>query len=195
MRKKYDLLFVTNLPSFYKVNLYNELSKKCSIKVIFLSFTSEIRSSDFSSAEINFDYEVLSSKDYEKRNIFSTALKLIHIICRVQFHKVIFSGWESRELLPIMIFLPRRLCGIVIESSIIESKTKGFFWLLKKIVLKNMSVAFPSGFLQQEILNKAKFKGIIKVTHGVGVMNKHSERLCNSNYNINSFKYLSLIHI
>lgn len=44
----YDYLIVTHIPAFYKINLYNELSKKLKIFVVFIaSNTDEKRADDF----------------------------------------------------------------------------------------------------------------------------------------------------
>ena len=42
MKKNVDILIINNCPSFYKINLYNELSKHCSIHVIFIGLTDQV---------------------------------------------------------------------------------------------------------------------------------------------------------
>ena len=189
----YKIVFVTNLPSFYKINLYNEINKKVKIKVIFISSRSSIRNSDFSSAKIDFEHEFITDVEYEKRNIFKVFVKFLSILRQIKFERVVFSGWETRELIPIMLILDKSKNGIVIESSILESKTSGPFWLLKKIILNNMTRSYPSGFLQKAILDKASYKGDIFITNGVGITNYRNSRNLIVKKELvlkNEFKYL-----
>mgnify|MGYP007000140648 len=69
----YDLIIVTHIPAFYKVNLYNELAKKLNILVIFIAkSTNEVRANDFLILEKSkFKYKVLYDGDIEDRNITS----------------------------------------------------------------------------------------------------------------------------
>ncbi|AMO82650.1 hypothetical protein [Obesumbacterium proteus] len=73
---QYDLTFITNIPAFYKVNLFNRLNEFLKIKVIFISKTSEIRSDDFYGRELAFDHIFLSSTPYENRNKLQVLLFL-----------------------------------------------------------------------------------------------------------------------
>ena len=56
----YNYIIVTHIPNFYKVNLYNELSKNLKILVLFTArSTSEKRSDDFitlDKSEFEYDY-------------------------------------------------------------------------------------------------------------------------------------------
>lgn len=175
MNNKYDYVFVTNVPAFYKINLFNQLSLKLRIKVIFISGSSDIRNSDFVEGNLNFEYEILSDKSFEKRNRSFVLLNFLKAISKIDYSYLVFPGWEVRELIPLMLLLERAKNAIVIESSIIETTTSGALWQLKKMILNNMALAFPSGSLQDEILQKACFSGKISRTNGVGLINKCQE--------------------
>ncbi|MCW9690191.1 glycosyltransferase [Proteus terrae] len=166
----YDYIFITNLPSFYKINLYNEISKIKKIKVIFISDNSEIRNSNFMRGKLLFEYEIITKKSYEKRSKLSIFYSLLKIIFSNKFKLIVFSGWESIETNLIMFFISKNKNAIQIESSINESKTNGIKGLIKKLILKRCSLAFPSGELQYDILKALNFKGKIKMTHGVGLL-------------------------
>lgn len=166
---KYEYLILTNGPGFYKVALFNELSKLYKIKVVFQSATSDIRSTGHCIYDFNFDYEIVSNRSYEKRNKFLCFVKTAKIILNTKYKTILHSGWESIELIPFSLLLPKSKNGIVIESSIIETKKNGLAWLFKKCIINNMAYAFPSGKLQSEILTLAKFTGQIHITHGVGL--------------------------
>ncbi|NDJ57181.1 hypothetical protein GWD52_09285 [Enterobacteriaceae bacterium 4M9] len=169
--KKYEFLFITNLPSFYKVNLFNELSKKIHIKVLFISDKSIIRNEDFYGKELLFDYEIITTIPYESRNYLLVAFRLFKAIFTTKYKKIVYSGWESKELIFFPFITAKSKNSIVIESSILETKATGIYWILKKSIINRMSYAFPSGSLQNKILDKAGFKGKVLITHGVGISN------------------------
>ncbi|HIF9335045.1 TPA: glycosyltransferase [Photobacterium damselae] len=172
MNESYDLLILTNLPSFYKINLYNELSKKKNIKVVFISNQSKIRNSDFMKGDINFDFEIITNKHYENRNKLFVFYKLFKLLVKTKVKQIIFSGWESIETTILMFLNSKRKNAIVIESSIIESSIKGIKGSVKKLIINRCQYAYPSGYLQNNILKELKFKGVIKITHGVGLLNE-----------------------
>lgn len=167
----YDYIFITNLPSFYKLNLYNEISKKLKIKVIFISSNSNIRNADFFNGEIKFDHQFLTKKNYELRNKLSIFFKLLFILNKNGFKKIVFSGWETIEANLLSFLFKKNNNSIVIESSIKESNLHGLQGFIKKTLINRCSLAFPSGILQKEILDTIGFKGKIHMTHGVGLLN------------------------
>ena len=73
--KSYDKVFITNLPSFYKKNLYNEINKKQRVLAIFTDDGDPTRNGDFYNGNIEFDSENLG-----KRNSFSKVFFLLKII-------------------------------------------------------------------------------------------------------------------
>ena len=67
MEDNYDLVFVTHIPVFYKVNLYNAININKNIFVIFVANeTLSRRSDDFLTLnEAEFPYKVLSEVEFE----------------------------------------------------------------------------------------------------------------------------------
>ncbi|CNH13133.1 glycosyltransferase family 4 protein [Yersinia pekkanenii] len=167
----YDFVFITNVPAFYKVNLFNRLAKYCRVKVIFISNKSKIRNSDFYNYTHEFDSEYIHVGNFEDRNNLQTLIKIYNTLKNINFIKLVYPGWEIKELLLLSFLSNKKKNSVVIESSINETKTTGYAWLLKKLFLKRMSSAYPSGFLQKKILEKIKFHGQITLTHGVGIPN------------------------
>lgn len=188
--KKYDSIFVTNVPSFYKINLYNEIAKEKKIQVIFVSKDSNIRNKDFLNGCYNFDCFFLSESVYESRSRITTFFRLVKHLLRVDYNEVIFSGWETPELIPLMMLTPKRKNSIVVESSIQESSVIGIKGIIKKLILSRMSLAYPSGFLQNEILKSLNFMGKVKVTHGVGIINLCSLKKNNLANSKDDYKYI-----
>lgn len=170
----YDYLIVTHIPAFYKVNLYNELAKRLKIFVIFISSdTSEKRSNSFSSInDVLFDYEILYQGNFQTRKIFKNILALQTILGRVKFKKILVSGWDLPEFWYIAFTSKKSRNCLALESTIFESGYKGPKGFIKKLFLSRISAVFASGGLHCDLLKALKFQGEVKVTNGVGIINK-----------------------
>ena len=170
----YDYIIVTHLPAFYKVNLYNELSKKLNIFVIFISNeTNEKRASDFSSlASSTFEYSVLSNNAFQNRNKFTSLCKLFSIVRKKSYKKLLLSGWDLPEFWMLAFLLPNKKNCLALESTVLESNTGGIKGTIKKAYLTMINTVFASGDLHVELLKELKYKKVIKVTKGVGIINK-----------------------
>lgn len=180
----YDYIIVTHIPSFYKVNLYNELSRKLKIFVVFVAIdTVERRASDFSTLQnINFPYTVLSDEFLQKRDIKSNIRKLRAILTNNCYKRLLVNGWDLKEFWYLIMLSPKSKNCLALESTIIDSKTNGIKGLMKKIFLSRISLVFASGSLHLKLLHALNFRGTIKITKGVGIINK-------PNYIITDKKY------
>ena len=187
----YDYIIVTHLPSFYKVNLYNELAKRMKIYVVFLSYdTKEHRSDDFVSLDnAFFDYEVLSYKSLQNRNIYKNIFRLSRLCQKINYKKIIISGWDLIEYWFLLIINSKNKNCLVLESTIFESNTKGIKGLIKKLFLAKISTVFASGELHVKLLEALHFNGDIKITKGVGIINKPKYKYLSRQYNKN-FLYI-----
>lgn len=67
---------------------------------------------------------------------------------------------------------PKSKNCLSLESTIFESTTKGIKGWIKRVFLSRMSTVFASGNLHVELLKSLNFKGNIKITKGVGIINK-----------------------
>lgn len=172
MRTSVDILIINNCPSFYKINLYNELARYCKIHVIFIALSNQVTINDSFRKDILFSYDLLSSIQIEKRNKWRSVFRLMLICNQYHYKKIIFGGYADIEEMVLMWFTPKRKNCIQFESSIRESKIKGIYALLKEIIVSRFSVALPSGKLQNDVLESLGFKGISIKTNGVGIFNK-----------------------
>lgn len=168
----YDFIIITHLPSFYKVNLYNEMSNKYNVAVIFLGEGSEIRNNDFNSSSYSFDSFSLSEDKFETRNKIVTCLRLIKLLFSLSFNKIIIGGWEMPEFFLATLFAKKKNLSFVMESSIYEYKKNIFKDLLKKIFVKRFSSCHVSGKPQGNLVAKLGFSGNFYTTFGVGLVNK-----------------------
>ncbi len=172
MKKEYKYLILTNQPAFYKINLYNKLNKKIKIFVIFIGAGSTIRNNDFLRGNMEFEYLILNNLSYEKRNMLKSLLNLISNMKKIKFKRILVSGWELPEYWLAVFLNKKNINSLYVESSDFESKTGGLKGLIKKLFLRRISYAFPSGEPHLNLLNKLGFKGKSYKTLGVGIFNK-----------------------
>jgi glycosyltransferase involved in cell wall biosynthesis len=170
----YDYVIVTHIPAFYKVNLYNELAKRCNVLVIFIATnTNEKRADDFTTLKnANFSYEVLSDGDFQSRDIKVNIKKLKSIFKNIEYKRLLVSGWDLQEFWYLVMFYPKAKNCLALESTVLESNTKGIKGWIKRVFLSRIAIVFASGNLHVELLQALNFIGNIKVTKGVGIINK-----------------------
>lgn len=164
--KHLNLLFITNLPSFYKINLYNALNKRTNLFVIFTGGGKEVRNDDFFKGVKTFDYVFLPQKPLLKKLWY-----LYKTISQVGYNELILGGWDSIFLWTIVLCFSKRKNAVVVESSYLESKTNGIKGMIKKIFMKRISKVYASGKAQKDLVKKLGFKGTIVITKGVGLFN------------------------
>ncbi|BEG57492.1 hypothetical protein NHP21005_11800 [Helicobacter sp. NHP21005] len=168
-----DYLILTPIPVFYKVNLYNVLAQKLKIFVVFLAKdTKEVRAKDFNTLEnAKFGYEVLFKEALQERPTFANARKLLKILKQHPYKCLLLGGWDCVEFWSAWALSGKPKNAVVVESSIVESQTKGFKALLKRLFLKRIFKAFVYGSLHAKLLGALDFQGEVKITHGVRIIN------------------------
>ncbi|TMN78119.1 MULTISPECIES: glycosyltransferase [unclassified Pseudoalteromonas] len=181
----YDYVIVTHLPAFYKVNLYNEIGKDSKIFVIFIAGeTNEKRFSNFSKInKVNFDYTVINSGSFQKRCKFKSLIDVVKLLFSINYNKIIVSGWDLPEFwITVLLSKYNKNC-LALESTVLESNTNGIRGVVKKLFLSRVSTVFASGALHVQLLNKLACSSSIKVTRGVGVINKSTPNINHKSYN------------
>jgi len=168
----YDYVFITPLPSFYKINLYNEIAKKIRILVIFIGESSSIRTEDFTKGEKYFNYEVLNKGDFEERDQLSSCMKLMKLLFRLKYKKIAVGGWDLIEYWLCLFINPRDKNAVIVESTSIESDMSFIKKTLKKGFFQRISLAFPSGRLHSDLLDKLGYKKKSILTKGVGIFHR-----------------------
>lgn len=162
----YEILYVTNLPAFYKVNLFNRISTKRKIFVIFLKENAADRNEDFYRGKRKFDFISL-----DKKFIFNKIHYLNILLRESGYQNLIIDGWNDILSWFCAFKSPVKKNSVVVESSIFESSTNGLKGLLKRLFLKRFSRSFASGSAQEDLLHELGFKGTVITTKGVGLFN------------------------
>lgn len=177
----YDYLFLTHLPSFYKVNLYNELSKNgFKVKVMFISGGSVIRQGDFIRAldDVLFDYEIINENStYEERNKLGSALNLLRAIRNTEARSVLVGGWDYLEFWLALLNRKFKERMVVVESSVYEHNERNTFKnAIKKFFLSLTTGAVVSGRPHKQLLERFGYQKKVIISGGVGLINKPSIR-------------------
>lgn len=165
MEHKYDILFVTTMPSFYKVNLFNEIAKERKILVLYSGSTEGVRSADFSSVKAQYDSQILPV------NKVLAIWQTMKLLTRHSFVKANVSGWDNIISYLVALLHKKSSNGCIVESSIRESRTSGMKTNLKRFLLSRVSTVYASGTSQRQLAEALGFKGEIVEFGGCGILN------------------------
>lgn len=160
------ITLITNLAAFYKINLYNKLSELSELDVYFLDRCSSIRNSDFYNHNMKFNYQYLTSL-----NIFISIKNAVLFSFRSTGDIIILGGWDRIEYYVIALLSPKRKNAVVVESSYLESNTKGLKGWVKRLFLRRISKVYVPGESNKKLLENLHFRGEIIKTYGVGLFN------------------------
>tara|TARA_B100001057_G_scaffold439196_1_gene472199 strand:+ start:59 stop:1090 length:1032 start_codon:yes stop_codon:yes gene_type:complete len=172
-----ELVFITPIPAFYKINLYEQISEQKKVHAIFLSEnTSEVRGKDFLKQTNSFRKSFLSIGSYQQRNRLKNSFRLYKLLQKEKPKKLIIGGWDAPEYwIAVILFSQKIKIELVLESSLIESSTEGFKGALKRFFLKRIDKVYASGKPHKELIQRLNFKGRTVLTKGVGIINKEKK--------------------
>ncbi|WP_419535979.1 glycosyltransferase [Endozoicomonas sp.] len=168
----YDILIVTHLPAFYKVNLYKEISKNSKIMVVFVGHQSSCRTSDFVSNDFNFDHVFLFDGEFERRPKIKSLINLYSLVKTLSFNQLLVSGWDLPEFWFLVFINKKNKNNLALESTVYESASSGFKGIIKRVFLSRVARVLASGNLHKELLFHLGYKGDVRITKGVGIINK-----------------------
>lgn len=171
--REYDFVYLTNTPSFYKLNLCNEIAKKHSLLLVFFGYGSEAVNIQLdSSIHWHFEYVFLHNGDAHERNKLQTIIKLCRLMRKIKCWKILYAGWFVPEYNIYSFLSPRKKNVLICESSIFDISLNGIKGWIKQRIIKRMSAALPSGRPHAEFFRQLGFGGQINITGGVGIFNK-----------------------
>lgn len=162
----YSKIIITNLPSFYKIKLYNRINNSQKIFVVFTGDTSGMRQKDFFSEKIEFEYITL-----ENNSIYRKLKTTWNVVRKNDYNELIICGVNELTSWLCAFLSPKRKNSTVVESSYHEATIIGIKGFLKNIFFKRISVTYASGYAQEKLAILHHFKGIIIKTKGVGLFN------------------------
>lgn len=180
---KTSLLFITNVPSFYKIRLFNEISKSRELIVLFVEDAREQRDADFFSGEMKYRYfQVKSGK--------AMLWKMLYFLTKIKFNEVIIDGWDRLVTFFIPFVVSRKKVACLIESSIYESKLVGWKAILKKAFLGRCTCAYCSGIAQERLALSLGFKGKIIKFGGCGLLRYKAQPQYEKRDKVKKFLYV-----
>lgn len=139
----YDKVILTNLPSFYKINLYNRFSEYERILVLYTGDTAEERNKDFFSGTMQFDHL------YFSQNKLLQLAQLLRIFVTCDYRELIIGGWDSVTMWEAALISSKSRKSLVIESTDYESTMTG----IKKILKTFFYRVFPKYMLLEKHKN------------------------------------------
>lgn len=173
MEKYYDFVYLTNTPSFYKLNLCNEIARTNSILLVLYGYGSEaVNTLLGNQSNYKFDYYFINKGDSNRRCKLYTFVQLIKLMLSIQCKKIIYAGWMAPEYNVYSVFSPRYKNVMVCESSVFESSLKGIKGWCKKKIIERMSCVLPSGKPHEELFRQIGYKGCVHITGSVGIFYK-----------------------
>lgn len=179
MKKEYDIVYLTNTPSFYKLNLCQALAGRgVKLLLVLYGYGAEAVNTQLSDAGgWAFDYVFLHKGDSNKRNKLKTFVNLLRLMRRIKTRRVLFAGWLAPEYNLYSFISPRKKNVVISESRGEDVALRGIAGFLKKSIIRRMGAALPSGLPHKMLFDNLKFKGKIEMTGSVGILNKRARKL------------------
>lgn len=181
MREKcesYDLVYLTNTPSFYKLNLCNEIAnagKK--LLLVLYGYGSEAVNTTLSdNSDWKFDFVFIHNGDSNRRNKLATFGRLVKLLNGIKYKRLLFAGWMAPEYNILSFFSPKSKNAMICESSILDVSIGGITGKIKKAIVGRMSAVLPSGKPHDQLFQAMGFKGKRFITGSVGIFDKQSRK-------------------
>lgn len=172
--KSYDFVYLTNTPSFYKLNLCNEIcrSGKSLLLVLYGYGAEAVNTSLADNKDWLFDFKFISNGDSNSRNKFATFARLAKLLSSIKYKKLIYAGWLAPEYNLMAFISPKKKNAMVCESSILDVSLGGLSGRIKKAIINRMSAVLPSGKPHDRLFESIGFKGQRFITGSVGIFDK-----------------------
>ncbi len=172
--KKFDIVYLTNTPSFYKLNLCEAIAKRgVRILIVLYGYGDEAVNTELSNnSRWNFDFEFINQGNSNTRNKIHTFFRLIRLMRSIEAKKIIYAGWLAPEYNLYSFLSPRYKNAMVCESSIFDVSISGINGWIKKRIINRMSVILPSGQPHKDLFDSIGFNGPKYITGSVGIFNK-----------------------
>jgi glycosyltransferase involved in cell wall biosynthesis len=176
--------FFAPISSFYRNNLYNELTQKCKFTVIyFYKNQHKFRSKDF--IDNNSQYKKIN---YYKLSLINKIFLLKKILLNFRKKKIFICGWNKIEYWLVLIFCINSKKIFVCDS--FESKNNRYS-LLKKIFLSMIDCVIVPGTLHKNFIKNLNFNKKILVTSSVGII----EPLKKNKFYLKKKKKIKIIYV
>ncbi len=176
-KKYYDFVYLTNTPSFYKLNLCEEIAKKHSLLLVLYGYGAEAVNKELDGVKgWNFDFHFIHEGDSNARNKLKTWVRLCRLMRGISCKRILYAGWLAPEYNLFCFFSPKRKNVVISESSIWDISLCGVTGWVKRRIIGRMGAALPSGKPHADFFRSLDFKGKVEMTGSVGIFNKGERR-------------------
>lgn len=181
MREKcesYDLVYLTNTPSFYKLNLCNEIANAGrKLLLVLYGYGSEAVNTALTvDSDWKFDFVFIHNGDSNRRNKLATFGRLVKLLNGIKYKRLLFAGWMAPEYNILSLFSPKSKNAMICESSILDVSLGGIAGKIKKAIVGRMSAVLPSGKPHDQLFQAMGFKGKRFITGSVGIFDKQPRK-------------------
>lgn len=185
MANYYDIIFLTNIPAFYKIRQWNEVNKRKRILAVFTDADEKSRNKDFFSEKPEFEYLILKEK-----NQLSKTARVLMLLIGTKYSELVIGGWDCLPFILSAWISPRRKNAVICESSIFEYIPSFLKDLVKRCFLHRIGIAYPSGIAQSMLLDRLGFHGEHKITGGCGLLNYYEQPPYEERTKVKKFLYV-----
>ncbi|WP_026653774.1 glycosyltransferase family 4 protein [Butyrivibrio proteoclasticus] len=129
------VLFLTNIPSPYRVEFFNLLSQKCDLTVVYERRSASDREDDwYINTETKYKVHFLKGIDYS--NDASIALGVVHFLHKGKYDIIVVSGYSSfTQMLAILTLKFRHIPYILnVDGGMIKTESGFKQWYKKKLI-------------------------------------------------------------
>jgi len=177
-------IFLTNIPAFYKINLYNALAARMSIKVVFCGIGGADRNDDFVKGSMRFEHVLLEG------SLFGKLWQMWRLLRKESYNELIVGGWENAVSLMTPFLSPKHKNACIIESSAYESHMGGVKGCIKRAYMRRIRRVYASGVSQARLARSLGFIDEIKLTGGCGLLNYIHQPEFERREKVNNFLYV-----
>lgn len=187
MKPLYDIVFITTIPAFYKVKLFNEIAEQRRIMVLYTGSSTGLRSNDFFGERSRFESISLGSSSLK---VFGQVVSFFW--CN-HVDRLVVSGWDTLSSYLATFLHPKKRNGCIVESSVYESAVTGIKAFFKRLLLKRVSVVYVSGGSQRKLVEDLHFSGRIIEFGGCGILNYVEQPAFSPRSEVTSFLYVGQV--
>ncbi|EGJ99153.1 glycosyltransferase [Dysgonomonas gadei] len=177
MKRKYDFVYLTNTPSFYKLNLCNEIAGSHTLLLVLYGYDTEAVNAELNDkSDRKFDFEFIYNGNARRRNMVLSFFRLLKLMKSIDAKKILFSGWLAPEYNLYSFISPRRKNVMVCESSVFDVSFAGLAGWAKRRIINRMNATLPSGQPHAELFKSVGFNGTQHITGSVGIFHKPGKK-------------------
>lgn len=160
-----NLTILTDYPTQYFCKALDSLPDEIEIELYAIFGSSSVRQDDFYA---NKQRIIALNKVQDKKASLFTRLKMLNKFMKTPHLNLCICGWDFLEYwLICFLFKPKNLI-MILESTVIESKTTGLLGFLKRLFVSRIDVMLVPGTPQKDLATALGFDKKILITGGVG---------------------------